>query len=151
VIMSDGVHDNLDPQTLGKLPADMPNSSWQTWSEVPHDALMTVKSEYMRTLLGEIIFANDDTSPVSITARLIHHCQEVTRKAREFMENNPNKKQPTDYIEFPGKMDHTTCVTFVVGPKGSSSPAPVASSSSSSSPHHESANGNDVASSSAAS
>ncbi|EFA80649.1 protein phosphatase 2C-related protein [Heterostelium album PN500] len=26
-----------------------------------------------------------------------------------------NKKQPNDYREYPGKMDHTTCVTFQIG------------------------------------
>lgn len=126
LIVSDGVHDNLDPQTLGKLPRDLKNpkcGAATTWDEVPHDTLMKVKSEYMRNLLRELIFSTDDTSPSSITERLIRHCLEATRKAREFMENNPNKKQPVDYIEFPGKMDHTTCVTFVVGPKGASASA----------------------------
>lgn len=122
LIMSDGVHDNLDPQTLGKLPNEInePNASWTSWDDIPHDTLMRMKSEFMRSLLSYIIFSEGDQSPSSITDRLISHCLEVTRKAREFMENNPNKKQPTDYIEFPGKMDHTTCVTFVVGNKGAS-------------------------------
>lgn len=120
LIMSDGVHDNLDPQTLGKLPPDLrlTTSTWNTWDELPHDTLLKVKHDYMRNLLGELVFASDDTSPTSITDRIIRHCLESTKKARDFMESNPNKKQPTDYIEFPGKMDHTTVVTFVVGHKG---------------------------------
>lgn len=127
MIMSDGVHDNLDPQTLGKLPTDLKNLSqgdakWTTWDEIPHDTLLRVKSEYMRGLLADIVFVENST-PSSITDRLIGHCLEVTRKAREFMEKNPNKKQPVDYIEFPGKMDHTTCVTFLVGHKSSGSPS----------------------------
>jgi len=130
LIMSDGVHDNLDPQTLGKLPSELRNPSvtYTSWDEVPHDSLVKIKTDYMRNLLGEIVFSGD-TAPASITDRLISHCLEVTRKAREFMESNPNKKQPTDYIEYPGKMDHTTCVTFVVGHKGHN-PGPSAVSSS---------------------
>jgi hypothetical protein len=123
MIMSDGVHDNLDPQTLGKLPTELKlpsDAKWTTWDEVPHDLVARVKSEYMRALLADIVFSGEPKSPSSITDRLINHCLEVTRKAREFMESHPNKKQPTDYIEFPGKMDHTTCVTFVVGHKGGS-------------------------------
>lgn len=120
LVMSDGVHDNLDPQTLGKVPGDLniPTLSWGTWDEIPHDTLLKIKSDYMRGLLAELIFEREEASPSSITDRLINHCLEVTRKAREFMESNPNKKQPTDYIEFPGKMDHTTLVTFIVGHKG---------------------------------
>lgn len=129
VIMSDGVHDNLDPQTLGRVPSELNISTstdtWKSWDEVPHDSLMKVKSQFMRRMLGGIVFSDDHPSPASITTKLIQHCTEVTRKAREFMENNPNKKQPTDYIEFPGKMDHTTCVTFVVGHK-SNVPEPAA-------------------------
>jgi len=126
LIMSDGVHDNLDPQTLGKLPPELKlpaDAKWTSWDEVPHDAIMRLKSEYMRGLLREIVFTThpERSSPTAITDRLIKHCLEVTRKAREFMERNPNQKQPTDYIEFPGKMDHTTCVTFVVGHKGDAS------------------------------
>lgn len=120
MIMSDGVHDNLDPQTLGKVPTQIhlpDGATWTAWEQVPHSSLLQVKSEYMRKILSEIVFNHDDITPTSITERLIRHCLEVTRKAREFMENNPNKKQPTDYVEFPGKMDHTTCVTFVVGHK----------------------------------
>jgi len=119
VIMSDGVHDNLDPQTLGKVPNDLklPNKSWD---ELTHDSLLKVKAEYMRGLLRDIIFSADDVSPKSISDRLIAHCLEVTRKSREYMEEDPSRKQPMDYVAFPGKMDHTTCVTFVVGRKGHS-------------------------------
>jgi hypothetical protein len=31
------------------------------------------------------------------------------------MEENPSKRQPADPVEFPGKMDHTTACTFLVG------------------------------------
>jgi hypothetical protein len=29
---------------------------------------------------------------------------------------HPLKKEPSDPREFPGKMDHTTCIAFRVGP-----------------------------------
>jgi len=116
MIMSDGVHDNLDPQTLGKVPADLqlPNKAWE---ELTHDSLLKVKAEYMKGLLRDIIFANEEPVPGKITERLISHCLEVTRKSREYMEQDMSRKQPIDYIEFPGKMDHTTCVTYIVGRK----------------------------------
>ena len=36
--------------------------------------------------------------------------------AAKFMVDNPGKKLPKDYKEFPGKMDHTTCLATRVGP-----------------------------------
>ncbi len=33
------------------------------------------------------------------------------------MEENPNKRQPSDPVQYPGKMDHTTACCFVVGRK----------------------------------
>jgi len=129
VLMSDGVHDNLDPQTLGKTPQelDLPNNSWD---ELSHEALIRAKATYMTNLLSSIVFNEDYPSPSAITNSLINHCMEVTRKAREFMEKNPHKKQPNDYVEFPGKMDHTTCISFVIGNKGGKWNAGSSSSSS---------------------
>lgn len=116
LIVSDGVHDNLDPQTLGKTPADL-NLPNKTWDEFSHEELLKVKSNYMRGVLRELIFDGGDDAPGSITQRLITHCVEVTRKSREYMEQDPARKQPMDYIAYPGKMDHTTCVTYIVGAK----------------------------------
>jgi len=138
VVVSDGVHDNLDPQTLGKFPADL-NLPNKTWDELTTDGLQRAKANYMRSLLGELIFSEPEVTPASITDSLMKHCWNITSKSREFMEKNPNKKQPTDYVGFPGKMDHTTCISFVIGktpPNNhnlSKSPSAPASSSSSSS------------------
>lgn len=115
VVVSDGVHDNLDPQTLGKFPTDLdlPNKSWD---ELTLDGVHKAKAAYMKKLLGGLIFSEgEEVTPASITESLMKHCWNVTSKSREFMEKNPNKKQPTDYVGFPGKMDHTTCITFVIG------------------------------------
>ncbi|EGG23063.1 hypothetical protein DFA_05193 [Cavenderia fasciculata] len=72
-----------------------------------------------RSLLEEIVFSSTSAggkpNPSDITQKLIEHCSQVTHRARDFMEKFPNKKQPNDYREYPGKMDHTTCVTFQIG------------------------------------
>lgn len=114
VVVSDGVHDNLDPQTLGKFPTDL-NLPNKTWEELTGEGLQKAKAGYMKTLLGELIFNSDTVTPASITESLMKHCWVVTSKSREFMEKHPNKRQPVDYVGFPGKMDHTTCVSFVIG------------------------------------
>jgi len=133
LIVSDGVHDNLDPQTLGKQPSDL-NLNIKSWDELPPEGLHRTKAKYMKTLLEELIFEDGEVTPSSITDKLMKHCWAVTSKSREYMEKNPNKKQPTDYVGFPGKMDHTTCITFVVGKNPVSSKSSSSSSSSSTRP-----------------
>jgi len=114
LLVSDGVYDNLDPHTLGKLPADL-NLPYKAWEEMSITEIKNTKTNYMKNLLEKIIFSSNETvSPSSITSSIISYCWGVTSKGREFMENNPSKKQPTDIIAFPGKMDHTTCVAFAV-------------------------------------
>lgn len=50
------------------------------------------------------------------------------------------RPEPTNYREYPGKMDHTTCITISVrggGVSSSSSSSSSASTSSSSTSHHK--------------
>ncbi|KAF2077306.1 hypothetical protein CYY_001372 [Polysphondylium violaceum] len=150
LIMSDGVHDNLDPIMLGKNPSEL-NIVANQWEDLNQDDLLRAKTSYMKSLLEELVFNKENSNisstssttssnnsnnsssniengeassnnstpasinPSDITKKLIDHCSKVTHNAREFMEKFPNKKQPHDYREFPGKMDHTTCITFQIG------------------------------------
>eukprot|EP01133_Synstelium_polycarpum_P007850 gene7850-9212_t len=110
LIVSDGVHDNLDPIMLGKLPSEL-NINAKGWEDLHHEDLLRAKTSYMKKLLEDIVFNGGQTNPTDITQKIIEHCSNVTRSARDFMEKFPNKKQPNDYREYPGKMDHTTfCV-----------------------------------------
>jgi len=52
---------------------------------------------------------------VKVTKKLIQHVENVTSKIREFMEKNPNDTQPADSIQYPGKVDHVTCMVIRVG------------------------------------
>jgi len=136
ILCSDGVHDNMDPQTLGIGPKDLSPqyASWNSWDQFPSEQEADlVKSEFMiKYFMEEAIDAkndeeklrnkvfsfteeNDDRySPDSITSRAVKHCLKVTSKSREWMEQNPKEKLPMDYVEFPGKMDHATCVAIRV-------------------------------------
>jgi len=136
LILSDGVHDNLDPQTLGKVPADIASEFAQDWTEVESLAdAQHLKTQYMLKLLSEELICGGQQnaklrtkvfsvptqqeeelmSPGSITTRVIQHCLSMTGNGREWMEQNPQDKLPNDYIKYPGKMDHATCVTMKVG------------------------------------
>ncbi|KYR02720.1 protein phosphatase 2C-related protein [Tieghemostelium lacteum] len=147
LIMSDGVHDNLDPIMLGKAPSDL-NINAKGWEELNQDELLKAKTSFMKSLIEELVFEQQQSNlnnssnsnstipvngssssnveqngkshkkiinPIDITSKLIDHCSKTTHRARDFMEKYPNKRQPNDYKEFPGKMDHSTCVTFQIG------------------------------------
>jgi len=57
----------------------------------------------------------DALSPTNITTRIMKHCLAVTASGREWMEQNPKDKLPLDYVAYPGKMDHASCVAIKVG------------------------------------
>jgi len=46
---------------------------------------------------------------------MIEYCSFTTKKMRDWMETHPNQSQPTNYKDFPGKMDHTTCIVVQAG------------------------------------
>lgn len=135
LLLSDGVHDNLDPQVLGKVPKD----SGPAFSHIPDwghfkndEEAQACKNAFMsKFLIGELILGGQDDekvrskvfsatvlpeslSPESIVQRILKHCLAVTGKGREWMEQNPREKLPSDYIEYPGKMDHATAVVLRV-------------------------------------
>eukprot|EP01112_Ceratiomyxa_fruticulosa_P000907 TRINITY_DN1085_c0_g1_i1.p1 TRINITY_DN1085_c0_g1~~TRINITY_DN1085_c0_g1_i1.p1 ORF type:complete len:412 (+),score=76.02 TRINITY_DN1085_c0_g1_i1:415-1650(+) len=154
IIVSDGVHDNLDPQTMGKLPKDF-GIDTPLWDSIPAQRVQAIKQVFMISLLEDLVFNTNSATtkvmeflsqngslkssqefataftihnknksppivktpiplPEEITSRIINHCVELTSKSRDFMQENPKSKQPSDFVSFPGKMDHTTCVTYKV-------------------------------------
>jgi len=44
---------------------------------------------------------------------ILDYCEQVTSKGRSWMEEK-RAVVPTDPVEYPGKMDHTTCLAFKV-------------------------------------
>jgi hypothetical protein len=58
MVMSDGVHDNLDPQHFGKTPKDLglTDSDEVSWHDLPYDKVDEVKEKWREQLLREKIF-----------------------------------------------------------------------------------------------
>uniref|UniRef100_A0A6B2L696 PPM-type phosphatase domain-containing protein n=1 Tax=Arcella intermedia TaxID=1963864 RepID=A0A6B2L696_9EUKA len=133
--MSDGVHDNLDPQTLGHVPSEF-GQKVDSWDDIDPKLCTDIKTKFMNDLITKIIttdisevpqsFMNDPlplsnntearpVTPALITKRLVRYCLKLTRNAREWMEQNPNGTLESDYQKYPGKLDHTTCVACMVG------------------------------------
>eukprot|EP00727_Mastigamoeba_balamuthi_P008227 m51a1_g4025 hypothetical protein (1123) ;mRNA; f:597392-606591 len=115
LIVSDGVHDNLDPQTLGDTPKDW-NIAVETWEEAAKsfpEKTTLAKSAYRNSQLRKIIaglFKDGKVTLEDVCKEVVGHAYNLTKPMREFMELNPKKRQPTDHKLYPGKQDHTTCL-----------------------------------------
>jgi len=132
LVVSDGVHDNLDPQCLGYEPSEF-GLNVKAWDEIPIADCTKTKTKFMNEYITKIILGadkedNEDIigfnagpntkriiSPALASKRLIRHCQDITQKSRVWMEQNPQEALEHDYKKFPGKLDHTTVVACTVG------------------------------------
>ncbi|GAM23843.1 hypothetical protein SAMD00019534_070180 [Acytostelium subglobosum LB1] len=117
ILMSDGVHDNLDPQSIGVTPREL-QLPHDNWSDMEFEKIQESKSKYMQEFLKKKIRGLQVDDPLSaklVVDRLIDHVVETTRSSRDFMVNSPSKPLPDDLKAYPGKMDHSTCVAFKVG------------------------------------
>ncbi|MDP2437791.1 MAG: hypothetical protein Q8P67_18780 [archaeon] len=122
VLMSDGIHDNLDLTNLGGIPADQAQqappdilygrSSWRALSE---KELATAKDRYLVWRLGQLFPDPSSLSCDHINRVLLDYVFCVTDKQRQFMQADARLKQPDDLAQYPGKLDHSSLVTFRIG------------------------------------
>lgn len=108
VLVSDGVHDNLDPETLN-LDPQQAGLDYAEWGEVPIEEKVRAKDIYRADVVAQHI--DNTRSPSEIAVNMLKWVRKVTENKRMFMESNPGKEEPA---ELPGKMDHTTIVVFSV-------------------------------------
>eukprot|EP01103_Thecamoeba_quadrilineata_P019206 TRINITY_DN7678_c0_g1_i1.p1 TRINITY_DN7678_c0_g1~~TRINITY_DN7678_c0_g1_i1.p1 ORF type:complete len:1533 (-),score=269.53 TRINITY_DN7678_c0_g1_i1:227-4825(-) len=120
-LVSDGIHDNLDPEQMGKTPRDL-GLGFDDWEILSDEAYAEeaeiFKSQWrLRYMLQEIAGKNGVINPSNLTNSLVEHAISTTQKGRQWMESEVNKglQLPPSYVQFPGKMDHSTCVSFLVG------------------------------------
>jgi len=59
--------------------------------------------------LKEIVGKNTN-SVEEIVQLVLSHCVGLTSRSRKFMEDHPDERLETDYVKYPGKMDHATCL-----------------------------------------
>ena len=117
LLVTDGVHDNLDPELLGKSPHDVDSSLDEniTWDNLTLEDSSSLKNHFRELKLAEIINNLPKKTPKNICKYLSEYCRSVTEASRSFMENNPSLELPDDYSRYPGKMDHTSCICIKVG------------------------------------
>jgi hypothetical protein len=116
LIMTDGVHDNFDPCTMGKKPTEI-GLQEEKWEQVPSDVRDKAKQKYMEQCLTQVVNQNPNhITPMHLSKKFINSSFEATAKSREWMEQHPTQRLPSDNALFPGKPDHCTCAIIVVGP-----------------------------------
>ena len=129
VLMTDGIHDNLDPRIQGKSPSDL-GLEQSNWSDIPREELKRLSSVYQVQQLECVILdcplqfnykesklLNSVSALPScdlVVERLVNFALNVTEKSRSFMEANPRADQPEISSQFPGKMDHASAVAFFI-------------------------------------
>jgi len=121
ILCSDGVYDNFDPVFLGKKPRDI-GLNYDDWKAVPDDVVERSKESFVTNYAAGLLKPLSRVTPTTLADTWIKHAVQQTAGARRFMEENPGKRQPNDYKLFPGKMDHTSALAYLVGGKPSKGP-----------------------------
>lgn len=147
ILATDGVHDNLDPQTLGEEPRNwgLKYDTWDEANEKDPKGTQNAKSQFMVNKLKKVISGsneiNDDNddggnedsendenedgdempSPLNVVKSLVDNAVKITQSSRKWMNEHPKDKLPSDYVKYPGKLDHVTCVCIRVSSSYSSS------------------------------
>lgn len=119
IVVSDGVHDNMDPATLGLVPSNFnqPGNDYASWKNIPMDQKVIIQTQYMCETIEKIIGKIKNPNVVLVAKAIIDHAIQVTDKSRDYMEQNFNSLiAGQSYSEYPGKMDHCSCVAIKVGP-----------------------------------
>jgi len=127
--LSDGVHDNLDPEVLGVKPSQL-GARTDSWRELDAATKSKLKNSFKEHKLADIIGLNPP-SAAYISQRVVDFVIETTRLQREAYEaggllqrdwNKMGEKERKDLNEWVtstlkspiGKFDHVTCLCVQV-------------------------------------
>jgi len=118
LMMSDGVHDNMTPKAAGLSPSDLNLTVLNNeWGSLKSDLPI---SGYMEQKILSLVGADKD-KPLDVTTctrSLIEYCTDITGPLRELY-SRPGRFDPNyDWKKYPGKVDHTTCLSYRVGLRG---------------------------------
>ena len=113
IALSDGVHDNFDPQACGISPRELGMEA-DTWEQAPYDLALQAKTTFMEQRIMENLRSLPTSfTPEHVVARLIETSETITSPSRRFMEEFPSDKLPPDLRKYPGKLDHASCACIV--------------------------------------
>jgi len=111
-LMSDGIHDNFDPDTLGIRPTEL-GYNWKEWTDGEKKAVEKAKSVFSCRKVEEILATAKNPGPFDFTHVLLEFVIELTAAKRDYMATKL-LPEPEVSKEFPGKMDHASLLAFVI-------------------------------------
>lgn len=114
--MSDGGHDNFDPEVLQIPPYTIDNTIeksklWTTLKKENLERYESLKSTYQAECLGNLVRKAIEAGKQTvdeICQEITSYCHQVTENKRKPMEDDPNLNEPYE----PGKLDHCSIVAF---------------------------------------
>lgn len=112
---------------MGRIPKDL-ELDYTKWDDVPSPLVEQRKEMFAVSCISSLISDFDDVTAETLVQSLIAYAINTTASGRVFMEENPGQNQQNDHEKYPGKMDHTTAIAFVVGSNAHIGEAPSSSS-----------------------
>jgi hypothetical protein len=85
LVCSDGIHDNFDPEFLGKSPMSLGGSA-EKWNEIPRIESVRLRTSFRVSALEKLVASA--TAPKDIAESLKNYVTELTAAGRLFMEKN---------------------------------------------------------------
>ena len=99
---------------MGRVPRDL-ELDYEKWEDVPSPLVEQRKEMFAISCISSLLCDYDVVNAEVIVKSLIAYAVNTTSNTRKFMEEHPGQNQQNDHEKYPGKMDHTTAVAFVVG------------------------------------
>ena len=94
------------------------------WAGVSRDKAETAKSIFRIAFLEKQV--EGAATPDELCSTLLDHCVKTTSASRKYMCENSGRIVPKDYVAFPGKMDHSSCLAINVSHRYPALPPPPA-------------------------
>jgi len=121
MLLTDGVHDNFDPVTRGLTPSELGFPEGSSWATVNDAELLEQKSKWLQEtaerLLASLPICDATGVPPaqSVAHAFVEMARQTCKNSLEWMETS-SEPVPEDFKQYPGKMDHATCLVLHVGP-----------------------------------
>jgi len=114
--VSDGVHDNLDPQIQGLAPSDFGLDA-EDWDSLDVSWINLIKRSYLSHFTEYLVNCQKGVplEPRRVKNILVDFCLDNTARSRDYLADHPSNRAPGSYKEYPGKLDHCSIACFRVG------------------------------------
>jgi serine/threonine protein phosphatase PrpC len=97
--------------TASTVPNAVLKHAWDSLGSADNKLVDRLKGAFMAQKMTELLQTGPADLP-SLCEALMQHSFNTTSPSRSFMEQNPDKSEPKDRQQYPGKMDHCTTIAL---------------------------------------